>query len=147
MDQHDGEKEEARTSSKGAVVDEAYGAAAERGLVAFRCRSCTPQPFERMDFVTPHHVDMTNWKLNAPKDTHERFNSPFPNLGPDVLDGHPKSGAVCRREPEVYAAAGSSGSYPKSLDTASPLVSAPRGEAAEDLPEILANCGHGFVRL
>ena len=48
-------------------------------------------------FVTSYHVDRTNWKLNVPKDTHERFNSPFPNLGPDVLDGHPKSGAVCGR--------------------------------------------------
>ncbi len=87
------------------------------------------------------------WESEEPKEIHERFNSPFPNLGPDVLDGHPKSGAVCGRELEVYAAEGSSGSYPKNLDTASPLVSAPRGEAAEDLPDILANCGHGFVKL
>jgi hypothetical protein len=64
-----------------------------------------------------------------------------------VLDGHPKSGAVCGRELEVYAAEGSSGSYPKNLDTASPLVSAPRGEAAEDLPDIFANCGHGVLKL
>ncbi len=100
------------------------------------------QPFERMDYITQYHLDMTNWKLNVPKDTHERFNRPFQNLGPDVLDGHPKRGAV-----EAHAAEGSSGSYPKNLDTASPLVSAPRGEAAEDLPDILANCGHGVVKL
>ncbi len=46
------------TNSKGAVVDEACGAAAKRGLVAFRCGSCTPQPFERMEFVNQYYVDM-----------------------------------------------------------------------------------------
>ena len=48
-----------------------------------------------MEFVKQYYFDMF-WKYD-PKDTHERFNSPFPNLGPDVLDGHPKSGAVCGR--------------------------------------------------
>ena len=83
----------------------------------------------------------------GPKEIHERFNCPFPNLCPDVLDGHPKSGAVCGRELEVYAAEESSGSYPKNLDAASPLVSAPRDEAAEDLPDLLASCEHGDVKL
>ena len=79
------------TNSKGAVLDEACVAAAKRGLVAFRCGSCTVQPFERMAFITQYQVDMANWKLSVPKDTHERLSSPFPTLGPYVLDGHPKS--------------------------------------------------------
>ena len=61
---------------------------------------------------------------------------------------------MATRKVEPFAAAnlksqsqGAVGATPKNLDTASPLVSAPRGEAVEDLPEILANCGHGFVKL